>query len=307
MPTAPLPSLTINYSISGPPTSPWLVLINGLADDLKSWSSQIPSFVAAGYRVLAYDNRGIGHTSRPPGPYTAEQMAKDLHSLLLFLKIDKFHLLGVSMGGMIAQAYALNYPNGSAEAKGREMLSLSLCCTYTRPGIFCDRMFSLWADMAVRMSVQDVMRDVTLWAYTVPFFSQRTEELEAVEEAMRNLDMSLDSYLAQLNVIRQFDSSEELQLLRETSGRLGGLGNGKILVLAGQEDRLIPVETSRELYHLLPGSVWKTTRGGHACLVRDAVWRWLKGKCREHTLTDSQWEFTDEFNKTVLKFLDAVQ
>lgn len=188
MPTAFVNSITINYTISNPPTGadgPWLVLINGLADDLQTWSANIPAFTAAGYRVLAFDNRGIGLSSRPDGPYTAEMMAADLHALLVHLDIRKFHLLGVSMGGMVAQAYALNYPNGSPSAAGREMLSLCLCCTYAAPSAFCERMFALWAEMAVKMGVRDVMRDVTLWAFTVPFFRERTAELEVVEEAMR--------------------------------------------------------------------------------------------------------------------------
>jgi 3-oxoadipate enol-lactonase len=267
MPTAPINSISINYEISGPSTGTWLVLINGLADDLQTWSANIPAFTAAGYQVLAYDNRGVGQSSRPAGPYTAALMASDLHALLLYLEIDKFHLLGVSMGGMIAQAYALAYPNGSPAAEGREMLSLSLCCTYSQPSIFCERMFDLWAEMAQRMSVQDVMRDVTLWAFTVEFFRERTEELEAVEEAMRELDMPLEAYLAQLNVIRQFDSRGELEGLKKGGMVLGGLGEGKVMVLAGEEDILIPVVLSKELCEAVMGSVWETTRGGHGCLV----------------------------------------
>ncbi|KAM0714940.1 hypothetical protein Q7P37_009405 [Cladosporium fusiforme] len=283
MPTATLDStVTLNYSISGPPKSPWLVLINGLADDIHTWSNNIPA-LTSNHRVLAYDNRGIGASSTPPGPYTALQMATDLHRLLLHLEITRFHLLGVSMGGMIAQAYALHYPNGSLAAQRREILSLSLCCTYAQPSPFCDRMFGLWADMAARMSVRDVMRDVMLWAFTVEFFRRRKSELELFEAGVGELEMGLEAYLAQLNVIRAFDSVSELEALREEGKGLGGLENGKVMVLAGEEDILIPVVLSRELGELIPGSVWRTCRGGHACL----------------------WEFPDEFNKTVLEFLDS--
>jgi 3-oxoadipate enol-lactonase len=268
MPTAPINSISINYEIHGHQTGTWLVLINGLADDLQTWSANIPAFTAAGYRVLAYDNRGVGKTSRPPGPYTAALLAADLHALLFHLKIDQFHLLGVSMGGMIAQAYALAYPNGSPAAEGRQMLSLSLCCTYAQPSIFCERMFDLWAEMAQRMSVQDVMRDVTLWAFTVEFFRERTGELEAVEKAMRELDVPLEAYLAQLNVIREFDSRGELEGLVKGGKVLGGLDQGRVMVLAGEEDILIPVVLSRELCEAVVGSAWRTTRGGHGCLVR---------------------------------------
>ena len=302
---ASVDSVSINYTISGPSTGQWLVLVNGLADDLQTWSANIPAFTAAGYQVLAYDNRGIGQSSRSHGPYTAGIMAADLHSLLLHLDITKFHLLGVSMGGMIAQTYALEYPNGSPAAKGRQMLSLSLCCTYAQPSAFCSRMFDLWAEMAARMSVQDVMRDVTLWAFTVNFFRKRTDELEGVEYAMRKLDMSLEAYLAQLNVIRRFDSTAALRELAEGGKKLGGLGEGEIMVLAGEEDILIPVVLSKELCEAVPGSVWKTSPGGHGCLVSRS-----SSHCKLHdfeALTTSQWEYPDQFNQTVIEFLATIK
>jgi len=305
MPTAPINSISINYTLSGPPTGQYLVLINGLADDLQTWSANLPAFTAAGYQVLSYDNRGIGQSSRPPGPYTAQTMAADLHALLLHLDIKEFHLLGVSMGGMIAQTYALEYANGSPAAKDRRMLSLSLCCTYAQPSVFCSRMFALWADMAERMSVQDVMRDVTLWAFTVDFFRKRTEELKEVEGAMRDLDMSLEAYLAQLNVIQRFDSTAALGELVKGGGVLGGLGKGEIMVLAGEEDILIPVVLSKELCEAVPGSVWMTTPGGHGCLVSR-----LLSHCNLHDfeiLTHSQWEYPDQFNQKVIDFLATVK
>ena len=73
MPTAQVNGITINYEIDGPDTSKeTIVLINGLADDLQSWAFQIPALVDAGFRVLRFDNRGIGKTDRPAGPYTSK-------------------------------------------------------------------------------------------------------------------------------------------------------------------------------------------------------------------------------------------
>lgn len=196
-------------------------------------------------------------------------MADDLHALLKHpdLSVKKFHLLGVSMGGMVAQSYALKYPNGSNEADGLEMLSLALCCTYAQPTTFCLRMFALWADMAQRMSVQDVMRDVTLWAFTVPFFRTRMDELQEVEEAMSKLEMGTGEYLSQLNVIQKFDTMSALESLRQQERGLGGLEGRKVLVLAGRTDILIPVILSRELAEKIEGAVWTTVKGGHACMV----------------------------------------
>ena len=84
-------------------------MVNGLADEKESWGYQTPDFVAAGYRVLTFDNRGVGKSSKPPGPYTTQQFAADTKALVDGLGITDFHMVGTSMGGMIAQEYAIAY------------------------------------------------------------------------------------------------------------------------------------------------------------------------------------------------------
>ena len=246
MPTAALDRLNINYRLEGdgPET---IVLVNGLADDLETWTGQVPAFVDAGYRVLSFDNRGIGLSDKPVGPYTTALFAADTKALVDHLEISSFHLLGVSMGGMIAQEYALAYPG--------DLRSVTMACTYAAPGPFCSRMFGLWADMVNVMGVATVMRDVTLWAFTPEFFETRRSDVEEFETAMRYIDQPIPAYLAQLHSIQTHDATE----------RLGSL-NLPTLVLAGETDILIPVELSRRLQSLIPRARWATTKGGHACL-----------------------------------------
>ena len=174
MPMVTLNGLKQHYKLEGdgPET---IVLVNGLADDLETWFEQMADFLAAGYRVLRFDNRGIGKSGRPRGPYTTAQMAADAKALVDHLGLKKFHLVGVSMGGMIAQEYALAYAG--------DLKSLSLCCTYAAPGPFCSRMFQLWRDMAKTIGVPTVMRDVTLWAFTQDFFTKHEETLKQFEAA----------------------------------------------------------------------------------------------------------------------------
>jgi 3-oxoadipate enol-lactonase len=263
MPTAALDRLHINYRLEGdgPDT---IVLVNGLADDLETWAGQVPAFLEAGYRVLRFDNRGVGLSDKPVGPYTTATFAADTKALVDHLGIHSFHLLGVSMGGMIAQEYALAYP--------ADLRSVTLACTYAAPGPFCSRMFSLWADMAGVMGVPTVMRDVTLWAFTVEFFETRTSDVLEFETAMRYIDQPIPAYLAQLHSIQTHDATE----------RLGSL-SVPTLVLAGETDILIPVELSRRLHALIPGAKWATTKGGHACL----------------------WEHPDEFNRVLIAFIGS--
>ncbi|KAI1621379.1 Alpha/Beta hydrolase protein [Exophiala viscosa] len=274
------PALQINYTVHNPSSSlghskPWIILINGLADPQTTWVTQISTFTEAGYTVLTYDNRGIGLSSRPSSPnelWTADDMASDLRSLVLALKVPTpYHILGISMGGMIAQQYALRYGLSSPS----EILSLNPTCTYAAPGPFCSRMFCLWGDMARRMSIADVMRDVLLYCFTPAWFadSAKQDELKAIEAEMAAVDkdMGLDAYLAQLNVITEFDTRHQV-------GKLAEVGM-HVNVIAGEGDILIPNILSRELHSLIPGSRWRTVTGGHAC----------------------NWEFPDEFNQVCLE------
>jgi 3-oxoadipate enol-lactonase len=241
-----LNGIDINYELEGdgPET---IVLINGLADDLTTWFAQVPEFLAAGYRVLRFDNRGIGKSGRPKGPYTTALMAQDAKALVDSLAIKDFHLIGVSMGGMISQEYALAY--------GGDLRSLSLCCTYAAPGPFCSRMFKLWQDMGPLMGVPAVMRDVTLWAFTQDFFLTQEPTLKEFEAAMAALDQPVEVYLSQLHSIQTHDTRARLKAIKTPT-----------MVLAGADDILIPMNLSTELHSLIPGADFATAKGGHAFL-----------------------------------------
>lgn len=248
MPKTQLNGITLNYTLDNPDgTAGTIVLINGLADDLESWGFQIPDFIAAGYKVLRFDNRGVGQSDRPAGPYTSRQMADDAKALVDELGLTDFHLMGVSMGGMIAQEYALAYPD--------DLKSATFACTYGKADPFCQTMFTMWADIAKEISVPFVMRDVALWAFTGPFFEERPADAAEFAEAMAGLDMSEEAYMAQLAVIQDHDTLDRVKALKMPT-----------LVLAGEEDILIPVRLSRRLHEAIPGSKWVTTPGGHACL-----------------------------------------
>ena len=114
--------IDIHYRITGEASGPPLVLINGVGDDLDGWANQVDDFVAAGLRVISYDNRGVGQSGQPSGPYTSGEMAADLKALVAGLGLPRFHLAGVSMGGAIAQEYAV--------AHSGDLLSLVLANTF---------------------------------------------------------------------------------------------------------------------------------------------------------------------------------
>jgi 3-oxoadipate enol-lactonase len=107
MPVAQVNDIDLHYKLDGDGDEA-IVLINGLADDVETWFAQVDEFVAAGYRVLRIDNRGIGASAKPAGPYSSRMLAHDAKALVDQLGLSDFHLMGVSMGGMIAPYWRVN-------------------------------------------------------------------------------------------------------------------------------------------------------------------------------------------------------
>lgn len=107
MPVCTANNIQIEYDDHG--SGDPLLLIAGLGYDRWMWHKMVPG-LAAHFRVITYDNRGVGGTDQPPGPYSAEMLADDAAALLTALGIERAAIMGHSMGGFVAQAFALKYP-----------------------------------------------------------------------------------------------------------------------------------------------------------------------------------------------------
>ena len=107
MPKAQVNDIGIYYEIHG--TGDPLVLIGGLGYDIWQWHKMVPG-LAKEFQVIIFDNRGVGKSDSPPGPYTADMLADDTAGLLNYLDFEQAAVLGFSMGGFVAQALVINKP-----------------------------------------------------------------------------------------------------------------------------------------------------------------------------------------------------
>jgi pimeloyl-ACP methyl ester carboxylesterase len=121
MPLARLNDIRISYRVEGKGDP--LVMIMGFTAGRSGWARQIP-FFRKYYRVITFDNRGAGKSDKPSGPYSTRMMADDTAKLMDLLGIEKAHIVGMSMGGMIAQELAINCP--------QRVMKLVLASTYSR-------------------------------------------------------------------------------------------------------------------------------------------------------------------------------
>lgn len=118
----------IYYDLNGPETGPVLCITHSLSSDSGMWAEQMPALLGAGYRVLRVDMRGHGGSDPVAGDYTMTQLADDAAEALDFLGITRVHFIGLSIGGMLGQAFAIKH--------GQRLLSAMLCDTspQTPPG-----------------------------------------------------------------------------------------------------------------------------------------------------------------------------
>jgi 3-oxoadipate enol-lactonase len=117
----PLDGRCLYYDLAGPENGPVVCLTHSLSSDSGMWAEQVPALLAAGFRVLRIDMRGHGGSDPVAGDYTMDQLAADVAAIIEALGIGQMHFVGLSIGGMIGQAFAINY--------GAKLNSLMLCDT----------------------------------------------------------------------------------------------------------------------------------------------------------------------------------
>jgi 3-oxoadipate enol-lactonase len=224
-----------------------VVLVNGIGDDLEAWLLQVPDLLAAGLRVVSFDNRGLGSSGRPAGPYTSRQGAADLQAVVEALGLDAFHLVGCSMGGMIALEYALAEP-------GR-LRSLVLANTYAAPDAYTRDILESWAAIVAAGGMPAVMRQMAPWIFSPAFHEEQAEVLAGFIAEMVATPQSAESFAAQLAILHDHDCWARLGEVRAPA-----------LVLVADSDVFIRPDLSRRMLERLPDARWASVAGGHAVM-----------------------------------------
>ncbi|WP_415381875.1 alpha/beta fold hydrolase [Halosimplex sp. TS25] len=231
------------YEIDGPDDAPVVTFVEGLSYGTWMWDWQREAFAA--HRTLVWDNRGTGDSDEPEGPYTVADMAGDLDAVLDDAGVDRTHLVGASLGGMIAQEYALEYDRAE---------SLALCCTTPGgddavpvPEETQARMLNVPEEYDRAERVRHKMRP----AFTDEFREREPEVVDRIVDWRLDTDPSDRAYEWQSAAAAAFDASD----------RLGDL-TLPTLVLHGADDRVLPVENGRLLADLIPEATLVEIDGG---------------------------------------------
>jgi pimeloyl-ACP methyl ester carboxylesterase len=223
----------ISWESDGRDDAPALLLIMGLAYPAAMWFRLVPA-LAERYRVIRVDNRGAGLTGDVPGaPYTVETMAADCIAVLDAAGVDKAHVVGISMGGLMAQEIALTHPDRL----------LSLCLTATHPGI---AHAVIDPDAMAMLLKRAEMTPAEAAEASVPFNYAPGTSRERIEEdwAVRfPLAATNEGYMAQAAGTSQWDGYDRIPRITTPT-----------LVLHGELDRLVPPANGATLAERIPGA-----------------------------------------------------
>jgi 3-oxoadipate enol-lactonase len=222
--------IEINYEIEG--EGPMVTFSHSLACNLSMWDEQVRALKGR-YRVLRFDTRGHGQTSAPAVAYSLDQLADDLKGLLDGLGIRETHFVGLSMGGMIGQVFALKHP--------AMVQSLVLCDTTSR---YPAAAGAIWEDRIKTVGAKGMepMVQPTLerW-FTAPFRTRRPDLMTRVGAMIGATPPA--GYIGCCHAIPKINVTDRLKDVRCPA-----------LVIVGEDDPGTPVEMARDIHAALPSA-----------------------------------------------------
>lgn len=224
--------IKVNFELTGPAAAPVVMLSHSLATDLAMWEPQLPALTAR-YRVLRYDTRGHGGTDAPEAAYSLPQLAADARALLDELGIDKVHWVGISMGGMIGQQFALEH--------AQRLASLSLCDTTAR---IPPEALGQWDEriQVAREQGLEPLVEPTIERWFSPEYRRReSARVETVRDMIRATPPA--GYIGCCEAIKHLDLLDRLAEVAAPT-----------LILVGENDPGTPVAASETLREHIPGS-----------------------------------------------------
>ncbi len=212
-----------------------VLFISGLADEGACWIDQVAGLKDR-YRLTTFDNRGVGRSSTPDGPFSIPDFAADTVALMDALGLERPHLVGSSMGGAIAQEIALAHPH--------RVRSLVLNGTWCRGDRFLHEVFRNWMWSAEKAdSIRDFLVTVNLWCFSPRIWNEGTMDgwIDAAEASP--YAQSVDAFCRSAQALIDHDSADRIPSIE-----------ARTLVTVGELDLAVPPRFSEALVERIPNA-----------------------------------------------------
>ncbi len=235
MPIAKVGDINMEYYVEG--TGPPLLMIMGLGGQAKSWGEPFLERLRPRFQIVRFSNRGTGLSDNPGGELTIRLMADDAAGLLRELGIQRAHVLGISMGGMIAQELVLNH--------SQAVQGLVLGCTNCGPANSVPPSAEVVARMGRigSLPVEERIHQYWLVTVTTEFIEADKEFLDDIITAHLTTPTPWETFGRQFMAAQLFDTYERLSQIEAPT-----------FIIHGDKDLLIPVENSEVLRKRIGGS-----------------------------------------------------
>lgn len=236
MPKVKVNDIQVYYEVYGEGFP--LLMIMGLSANLDWWDPRMVQKLSKKFKIIMFDNRGAGRTDVSDRKYTIRLFADDTAGLMDALGISRAHIIGGSMGGMIAQELVLNYPE--------KVEKLVLCYTYcggTKGVQPSGEILELLSADRSAFSPEEIIRMSIPLLFTEDFTKKNSDLVELSIQRMLKAPISNEAFMHQLNAIMEFDTYDRLSQIRAPT-----------LILHGKKDILVPPENGSILAEAIPNA-----------------------------------------------------
>ncbi len=230
-----------------------IILVHGFGNKKEHWRAQVED-LSNYFKVIRFDNRGAGKSERPDGPYSMELYADDINALMDYLEIEKAHIIGHSLGGMIVQNFILKYPH-----RTNKVILINTLSGITLPGVPNEKGIEMYRKNAIT-SLKELKQDPinkflegAKRSYSRSFWKLMVENPKKNFHGIWSVEDLVQEKLNNPTTVKDINNQVEALKTHNVYERLPSIRN-KVLILAAEKDKTCTTTMNEKTHELIPNS-----------------------------------------------------
>ncbi|TFG14394.1 MAG: alpha/beta hydrolase [Promethearchaeota archaeon] len=260
--------IRICYDIQGEGNP--VILIHGFSDRKEHWRAQVGT-LSQHFKVIRMDNRGAGKSERPEGEYTMEIYASDVAGLMDYLGINRSHIIGHSLGGMIAQNFAILYPE-----RVEKLILINTIPGLKPPGENIDEAIKMYRENAInghKAIMKDPLNEFLKGAkasYSRNFWKSMKENPKKKFHDIWSVEDLINEKIENGPTIKDLSNQAHALSTHNTYNRLNEI-KSEVLILSAEKDKSCPKSMGEKMHELIPNSNFIVIKGAaHQSILEKA-------------------------------------